>query len=187
MTRILNALTVPGPKLNRNGYRNKKQPYPKNTSAPDVTPELVKQDDNGLYGQLQLRYYLTMVREFLDERDTHQAKKLTAQTGDAFTPDINNACLSAKVKALEIINIGQFLDGSEHTSESLQDWFEQLCQFRSDIKTILNQSIHPEKDTPIAVAQRLLGLMGLKMQGHQRRVDGTRCRFYWLPEPLPDD
>ena len=155
--------------------------------CPDVTPELVKQDDNGLYGQLQLRYYLTMGREFLDERDTHQAKKLTAQTGDAFTPDINNACLSAKVKALEIINIGQFLDGSEHTSESLQDWFEQLCQFRSDIKTILNQSIHPEKDTPIAVAQRLLGLMGLKMQGHQRRVDGTRCRFYWLPEPLPDD
>ena len=25
------------------------------------------------------------------------------------------------------------------------------------------------------------------MQGHQRRVDGTRRRFYWLPEPLPDD
>jgi hypothetical protein len=152
-----------------------------------ITPELVTQDDKGLYGQLQLRYYLTIGREFLAERDTHRVRKLTKQTRDAFTPDINSACYSAKVKALEIINIGQFLDGSTHTSESLQDWFEHICQFRHDIKTILNQSINPERDTPIAVAQRLLGLMGLKMTGKQCRINGGRQRIYALVEPPPDD
>ncbi|MBE9176490.1 hypothetical protein IQ225_16360, partial [Synechocystis salina LEGE 06155] len=120
-------------------------------------------------------------------RDSHRVKKLTKQTGNAFTPDINGACYGAKVKALEIINIGQFLDGSAHTSESLQDWFEHICQFRHDIKTILNQSINSERDTPIAVAQRLLGLMGLKMTGKQCRVNGRRQRIYVLLEPPSDD
>ena len=153
----------------------------------DITPELVSQDDKGLYGQLQLRYYLTLGREFLAERDSHRVKKLTKQTGEAFTPDINSACYSAKVKALEIINIGQFLDGSAHTSESLRDWFEHICQFRDDIKAILNQSINPERDTPIAVAQRLLGLMGLKMTGKQYRINGGRQRIYALVDSPPDD
>jgi hypothetical protein len=154
---------------------------------PEITPEIVAQDDKGLYGQLQLRYYLTMGREFLADRDLHRVKKLTKQTGDAFIPDINSACYSAKVKALEIINIGQFLDGSAHTSESLREWFETICQFRHEIKALLNQSINPERDTPIAVAQRLLRSLGLKMTGKQYRVNGGRQRIYALVDPPPDD
>ncbi|MBE9193790.1 DUF3854 domain-containing protein [Synechocystis sp. LEGE 06083] len=153
----------------------------------EITPELVTQDNKGLYGQLQLRYYLTMGREFLADRDNHRVKKLSKQTGEAFTPDINSACYSAKVKTLEIINIGQFLDGSAHTSESLRDWFKHICQFRHDIKTFLNQSINPEGDAPIAVAQRLLGLMGLKMTRKQCRINGGRQRIYALVDPPPGD
>ena len=156
----------------------------------EITPDIIAQDDRGLYGQLQLRYYLTMGRQFLADRDTRLVKKLTKQTGDAFSPDINSACYSAKVKALEMINIGQFLDGSAHTSESLQEWFETICQFRHEIKAILNQSINPERDTPIAVAQRLLRSLGLKMTGKQYRIKGVkggRQRIYALVDPPPDD
>lgn len=153
----------------------------------DVSPELITQDDDGLYGQLQLRYYLTIGRQFVADRDVSKAKKLSKQTGEVFTPDLNSACYSAKIKALEIINIGQFLDGSTHTADSLKEWFETICQYRHDIKTILNQSINPEKDTAIGVAQRLLGLMGLKMSCQRRRIDGVITRSYALTVTPPPD
>lgn len=152
----------------------------------EVTPDLVTRDDEGLYGQLQLRYYLTIGRQFVVDRDVKRVGKLTAQTGEAFTPDINSACYSAKVRTLEIINVGQFLTGDSFTSESLQDWFETICQYRHEIKTILNQTINPEKDTGIGVAQRLLGLMGLKMTCCRRRVGGVITRFYSLTQQPGD-
>jgi hypothetical protein len=37
------------------------------------------------------------------------------------------------------------------------------------------------------VAQRLLGLIGLKMEGHQHRVNGDRQRSYSLPNDLPPE
>jgi hypothetical protein len=51
----------------------------------------------------------------------------------------------------------------------------------------LNQSINPEGDAPIAVAQRLLGLMGLKMTRKQCRINGGRQRIYALVDPPPGD
>jgi hypothetical protein len=152
----------------------------------DISPELVAQDDAGIYPKLRLHYYLTVGRTFVDDRDRRQVEKLTEDTGTTFSPDLNGACLAPKVRVLEMLNISQFFEG-EHTSVSLQGWFDELVKIRHDIKTVLGMGIIPEKDSPIGVAQRLLGLIGLKMEGHQHRVNGDRQRTYTLPNDLPPE
>jgi hypothetical protein len=61
----------------------------------------------------------------------------------------------------------------------LAQWFETILKFRFDIKTLLGVSIHPEKDTAVAVAQRLLKKLGLKLEFlAQLRVKGKHTRIY---------
>jgi hypothetical protein len=154
----------------------------------DVTPDLVKADEKGLYGQLQLHYYLTVGNEFLKQRDTEKAEKLS-NNGKIFTPDLNRSTYSSKVKAMQALNINQFRDCDRvFTSENLRAWFDNLMSYRHDIKTYLNQSINPEKDTPIGFAQRLLGTIGLKLTCiGQRRENGKRIREYQMIDLNPDD
>jgi hypothetical protein len=154
----------------------------------EVTPELVKADEKGLYGQLQLHYYLTVGNEFLKQRDTEKAEKLSNK-GKIFTPDLNRSTHSIKVNAMQAINVEQFFDCDRvFTSENLRAWFDNLMSYRHDIKTYLNQSINPEKDSPIGFAQRFLGNMNLKLTCiGQRRENGRRIREYQMIDLNPDD
>ena len=80
--------------------------------------------------------------------------------------------MSAQIAALELIGIKQFLAPSaEFTADSLEDWFEMVLAFRHDLKTILGVSIHPQKDAAIAVAQRILKKLGLKLKFKYWRGD----------------
>jgi Domain of unknown function (DUF3854) len=147
----------------------------------EVTSELVEKDDNGWYSQLQLHYYLSVGNIYLAERDQRTLSKIKEQgNGKAFKPDINKRQLSAKVKALQLINIGQFLNlEAEFTNDSLQDWYSTILKCRYDIKTILGVSINPDKDSAIAVVQRILKKLGLKLvKKHQVRRNGKRVRVY---------
>ena len=147
----------------------------------EVTPELVEKDDNGWYPQLQLHYYLTVGNFNLPERDKRSLLKISEQSkGKAFKPDINNRQLSAPIKALEIIEIEQFLDPEkEFTASSLADWLERVIQFRHDFKTSLGVSINPDKDSAIAVAQRILKKLGLKLEFKYWRGDrSSKQRVY---------
>ncbi|PSF35813.1 hypothetical protein C7H19_15420 [Aphanothece hegewaldii CCALA 016] len=133
----------------------------------NVKTDLIQKDDDGWYAKIRLHYFLTMGNLQLSERDRKYLQKMSeAGNGELFKPDVNSSLLSVKIATLKLINISQFLDGQqEFTSNSLQEWFEEISKPipRSQIKSILGMSINPQKDTPIAVAQRLLGLMGLKM------------------------
>ena len=147
----------------------------------EVTSELVEKDDNGWYSQLQLHYYLTVGNIYLAGRDQRTLSKIKEQgNGKAFKPDINKRQLSAKVKALRLINIGQFLNlEAEFTNDSLQDWYSTILKCRYDIKTILGVSINLDKDSAIAVVQRILKKLGLKLVfKHQVRRNGKRVRVY---------
>ena len=154
----------------------------------EVTPELIKADEKGLYGQLQLHYYLTLGNEFLKQKDTEKAEKFSNK-GKIFTPDLNRSTHSIKVKAMQAINVEQFFDCDRvFTSENLRAWFDNLMSYRHDIKTYLNQSINPEKDSPIGFAQRFLGNMNLKLTCiGQRRENGRRIREYQMIDLNPDD
>ena len=142
----------------------------------EVTTELVEKDDNGWYPQLQLHYYLTVGNIYLPERDKRSLSQISELgNGKAFKPDINNRQLSAPIKALEEILILQFLDPEkEFTASSLADWLEMVIQFRYDIKTLLGVSINPDKDSAIAVAQRILKKLGLKLEFKYWRGDRSK-------------
>ena len=147
----------------------------------EVTPELVEKGDRGWYGQLQLHYYLTVGNIYLSQRDQRSLSRIKQQgKNKAFKPDINKRQLSAKVKALQLIKIEQFLDShAEFTAESLQEWMEFVIKNRFEIKTILGVSIHPEKDSAIAVAQRILKKLGTKLKfKHHTRIGKKRIRVY---------
>lgn len=133
----------------------------------DVTPELVEKDDKGWYRKLQLHYYLTVGERFLPGRDKKKLSTLMEEGGSLFKPDINKQCLGAIVYALKALNIEQFFDESAIFSKhSLKDWFEVLNNpmTRGQIRTILGVTINAQKDTPIAVANRILKLLGLKLE-----------------------
>lgn len=156
----------------------------------EVTPELVKKDDNGWYPQLQLHYYLTIGNQYLAERDRRLLSKLKEQgNGRAFKPDINKKQLSAVVKSLELLDIKQFLDpNAEFTKNTLDKWFSRIIEMRFQIQIILGVGINPEKDSAIAVAQRILNKLGLKLELiHQIRIDGKPTRVYKGCDLNPDE
>jgi hypothetical protein len=132
----------------------------------EVTPELVLKDDHGWYGQLQLHYYLTIGNIYLAQRDRRVLGKIKEQgIGKAFKLDINKQLLSTKIKALQIIGIEQFFDESaEFSQANLLDWLNFVIELRFNIQAILGVSINPERDSAIAVAQRILKKLGLKLE-----------------------
>ncbi len=132
----------------------------------EVTADLVAKDDKGWYNQLKLHYYLTIGNIYLAQRDKRSLAKLTENSnGKAFKPDINKRTLSAKVKALQIINIEQFLDpDAKFTANSLADWLDLVKKYWYEIKILLGVNINREQDSAIAVAKRILSKLGLKME-----------------------
>lgn len=161
----------------------------KRYATEEITPDLVKADEDGWHGQIQLHYYLTIGNAFLQKRDAKKVKKLTNEgQSKALIPDINNACLSPKIRAMKAINIEQFFERDrEFTSDGLQEWFDGLMPYRRDIKTYINQTISPDKDTPIGAAQRLLRTMGLQLDCiGKRTINGKRQRVYVMANLNPD-
>ncbi|WP_323808783.1 hypothetical protein [Nostoc sphaeroides] len=60
----------------------------------EVTPDLVEKDDDGWYPQLRMHYYLTLGREFLNNRDAKRAKaQLEAGQNSIWKPDFNKGQL----------------------------------------------------------------------------------------------
>ncbi len=149
----------------------------------EVTPELVEMDDNGCYAKLMLHFYLTVGNEYVKQKDKRTLDKLTENTnGKLFKPDVNKKLLSLKIHALKLLGIERFFDSTaEFSSQSLSEWFEAINNplTRSQIKDVLNITIHPEKDTAIGVAQRLLALLGLKLEfKHHAGGRGNKHRVY---------
>jgi Domain of unknown function (DUF3854) len=140
----------------------------------DITHDLIIKDDDGWYPQLQLHYYLTIGHQHLKGRDTAKLKGLSPDGSVLFAPDVNRSCLSLKIMALDAINIHQFFgEDKTFTSVDLAVWHEKLLQCRQDIEQYLGIRIST-RSTPIQTAQRLLGLLGMKLNYIDRaRIDGS--------------
>ncbi|MBD2255861.1 hypothetical protein H6G14_32360 [Nostoc parmelioides FACHB-3921] len=132
----------------------------------EVTPDLVEKDDDGWYPQLRLHYYLTLGREFLTKRDSRRAKA-QAEVGEnaIWKPDFNKGQMLSSVLLLEKLNLLEFLKtgvrlrGSDAEMQQLK---RVALENRYLIKTCLNVTIS-EKLTPIAIAQKLLGKIDLRL------------------------
>jgi hypothetical protein len=160
--------------------------------AVPCTADLVVKDDDGWYSKLMLHYYLTVGKDHLKARD---AKKLKLQTergqGSIFIPDVNKSQLSMAVRTLEKLGLLKLIeslvqDGIE--VRGADDVLQQMAAIAKanpwEMKTLLNISIN-EKDTPIAIAQRLLDKVGLKMEYLRREGSrDNRQRVYGYFDPL---
>jgi hypothetical protein len=173
------------------GERNQlKRARIERTYGINLTDELITKDDDGWYPQIRLHYFLTVGNQFLGDRDKKKLdNSLENGEGKIFKPDMNRSLLSAKINLLKLLNIEQFLDSDrEFTGDDLAEWFERLKKIpASQIKSILGFTLSMG-DTPIAFAQRLLAVLGLKLTfiSHRRYEDGSRQRVYRGCDPLAD-
>jgi hypothetical protein len=155
----------------------------------DVTPELVEKDDDGWYPQLRMHYYLTLGREFLTNRDAKRAKaQLELGENSIWKPDFNKGQLLPGVLLLENLNLLQFLTPDVQlrgTDEKMVEFKALAVTHRHVIKNYLNVSIS-EKHTPIAIAQKLLGKIDLKLNyvGRLGKRENRECVYQFV---APDD
>ncbi|OYE04056.1 plasmid replication protein, CyRepA1 family [Nostoc sp. 'Peltigera membranacea cyanobiont' 232] len=155
----------------------------------DVTPDLVEKDDDGWYPQLRMHYYLTLGREFLTTRDAKRAKaQLEAGENSIWKPDFNKGQLLPAVLLLENLNLLQFLTPDVQlrgSDEKMLEFKVLAVQHRHVIKNYLNVSIS-EKHTPIAIAQKLLAKIDLKLDyvGRLGKRENRECVYRFV---APDD
>lgn len=172
----------------RNQYKRERI---KRTYGVNLTEELITKDDDGWYPQIRLHYFLTVGKESLADHDCEKIDKAIKEGGGKlFLPDENRKTLARKVELLRRLGVERFLDPEkEFTGEALSEWIEQLKNpiLIAQIKTILGFTLSM-KDSAISFAQRLLGAMGLKLQGLGRRRgdDGRQRRIYKGCDPLAD-
>jgi hypothetical protein len=174
------------------GERNQlKRTRIERTYGINLTDELITKDDDGWYPQIRLHYFLTIGNDFLVDRDKKKLDDhLENGEGKVFKPDLNKSLLSGKIQLMKILNVEQFFGTEkEFIGDSLNDWIEKFKNPRiiSQIKSILGFTLSM-KDSPISFAQRLLRLLGLKLNcvGQRRREDGSRYRLYQGCDPLSD-
>jgi Domain of unknown function (DUF3854) len=145
----------------------------------DITDDLIIKDDNGWYPQLQLHYYLTVGNKYLKQRDNARLDLLAPDGQQPFKPDGNRSCLSAKVRALQALQVEQFFgEDRTFTDDSLREWHERLLSCRLQVKEILGISISPTSH-PVRAAQQILGKLGCKLLYLDRvRDNGELVRRY---------
>ncbi|MBE9209430.1 hypothetical protein IQ244_23605 [Nostoc sp. LEGE 06077] len=127
---------------------------------------MVEKDDDGWYPQLRLHYYLTVGRQFLASRDSKRAKA-QAEAGEnaIWKPDFNkgqmlsSVLLLEELKLLQLLKTGEQLRGSD---KKMQEFKAIALQHRYLIKNYFNVTIS-EKLTPVAIAQKLLDKIDLRL------------------------
>ena len=155
----------------------------------DVTPDLVEKDDDGWYPQLRMHYYLTLGREFLTNRDAKRAAaQLEAGENSIWKPDFNKGQLLPAVLLLENLNLLQFLTPDVQlrgSDEKMLEFKALAVTHRHVIKNYLNVSIS-EKLTPVAIAQKLLAKIELKLDyvGRLGKRENRECVYRFV---APDD
>ncbi|MCC5633363.1 hypothetical protein LC613_38485 [Nostoc sphaeroides CHAB 2801] len=154
-----------------------------------MTPDLVEKDDDGWYPQLRMHYYLTLGREFLNNRDAKRAKaQLELGENSIWKPDFNKGQMLPSVLLLEELNLLQLLTPDvklRGTDEKMVEFKALALKHRYVIKNYLNVSIS-EKLTSIAIAQKLLAKIDLKLDyvGRLGKRENRECVYQFV---APDD
>lgn len=152
-----------------------------------VTPELIEKDDAGWFPQLQLHYYLSMGKQFVLQRDT-QALAAAANEGELWFPTFTRSEIGTKTQLLNFLNIQGLLDADRDFKNSDPDLIERkekALPYAQAIKNALGITI-TEKDSPIAIANKLLKKIGMKLTLDRKEGPrGASVRVYKYQ--LPDD
>jgi hypothetical protein len=128
-----------------------------------------------------------MGRQFLKQRDFKRLHETVEKGGGAvWLPDLNRNQISVAIAVLENLGVLDLLTPNKEwrgTDEALQRLAMLALAHAWDIKAALNITIS-EKDTPIAIAQKLLSKIGVKLEYLRREgSDGNRVRVYGYTAP----
>lgn len=153
----------------------------------EVNAALVLKDDDGWYAKIKLHYYLTLGRQFLKQRDTKRLhEQVEKGNGAVWLPDLNRNQVSVAIATLENLGVMELLIPNKEwrsTDEALVRMAMLAHAHAWDIKAALNITVS-EKDTPIAIAQKLLSKIGVKLNYLRREgSDGNRVRVYGYTAP----
>jgi hypothetical protein len=154
----------------------------------NISEEIIRKDDQGWYYQLRLHYYLADGRQYLKERDLRTLSQLAEDNGSkVFKPDVNRILLTNKVRAFELLGLGEFLDTSHTWSkQDLEELHAKLLPFKFEIRSIFGLTVR-ENSSPIKILQNLLEQLGLRMTCIGRLGSrGDRRRMYKLKSLSPD-
>ena len=155
-------------------------------SLEKVTPELIEADAKKLYSALQLRFWLTLGRQFLKSRDRARLNSLCQSNhGSFFIPDFNLQVYITKVKLLELLKLERFSQqGTEWSNQSpelleLREFvFLDLIRFNQ----VLGCGI-AATDSPITVLQKIQKKVGKRLPCLRNERSGEkRLRIYGAAE-----
>uniref|UniRef100_B8HZR1 DUF3854 domain-containing protein n=1 Tax=Cyanothece sp. (strain PCC 7425 / ATCC 29141) TaxID=395961 RepID=B8HZR1_CYAP4 len=152
----------------------------------EVTPDLVRKDNDGWYARLRLHYYLLNDIEAVQQRDLRELQgHLERGNQKLALQDVR--LLGAQVEALrslglpELMRAGREIRGSDPLVQQLA---VLAIEYARDLKTVLNLTF-TDTMTPIQIVQALLSKLGLKLKylKQERLPDDTRERVYQYEIP----
>jgi hypothetical protein len=137
-----------------------------NSYGVDVTPELVRLDDEGLYKKLRLLYFLTDGKEYLKPRDKAKLSNLLNSKGQLWQPTANKSLLQGQInllKKLDILNVLMQPDREYRGADAdLVKFKKRVIRHRYELKTMFGIDINTAASA-IVIANQLLSILGLKL------------------------
>ena len=148
----------------------------------EVTPSLVKLDEQGVYSKWNTDYLLRTGRKHLPHRDRRKAQSKVYE-GRYFSPDFNRGLKSGKVLTLDAVGFTElrYSNKAEHRNSDpdLIEFKENCVLGAKGIQEWLGIKINPNS-SPIVIFKQFLRKLGLNMPalrkegsaGHQEQVYG---------------
>jgi hypothetical protein len=155
-----------------------------------VTPELIEKDDSGWYPKIRLYYYLTLGRDFLQERD-RRALEGELHENKAWFPTLNRSQVGSGIKIMDTLGITELLRPDRRFtrfSRTVADIADKALYYSRSIRDLLGLTITP-KMTPIQIVQTLLDKLGKKLSYIGKFTPDRREEQFDLPDDFefPED
>jgi len=132
----------------------------------NVSSELVRLDDDGLYKKLRLFYFLTNGRQHLKSRDKAKLSSLLNDKKQVWQPTANKKLIHGQVDLLDKLEVAKILmqPNREYrgSDADLIKFRKKVVKHRYEIKTLFGIDINPVASA-IAIGNQLLTTMGQKL------------------------
>ncbi len=179
-------------KKKRNRTRQERLQYRKwrrhkNYGGVPVTVDLIQKDDDGWYPQMQLAYYLSLGQPFLEGRDAKILSK-SVRNGQLWYPTFGKSQIGTVAELFKLLKISELQNPGREFSNFDEDmiWRAEVArQYAEHIKILTGITI-AEKDTPIAIANKFLGKLDLKLTRY-RRTGANGAPRPWIYTFIPPE
>ena len=152
---------------------------------------------------LKLRYYMTIGKEHLPERERKLYLSLTRETGESFAPESVKKHYALKIYAMEKYGIPPFLeklgekDCPKFTDEQIEEWAEMVRENQKEVKQLLGVSTvrkptkkeikdgEERKFVPVkstVLLNKFLALLDLSLDGNQITINQERETVYKISQ-----